>query len=89
MALGAIPIDVLRLVLGHGLRTVVVGVAFGLAGSVAITRTMQSLLFGVSPFDPSTLLLVTLLLGGVALLASYIPARQATKVDPMVALRHE
>ena len=89
IALGAIPVDVLRLVLGHALRTVVVGVAFGLAGSLAITRTMQSLLFGVSPFDPSTLLLVTLILGGVALLASYIPARQATKVDPMVALRNE
>jgi putative ABC transport system permease protein len=89
MALGAIPIDVLRLVLGHGLRTVVVGVAFGLAGSLALTRAMQSLLFGVSPADPATLLSVTLLLAGVALLASYVPARQATKVDPMVALRHE
>jgi putative ABC transport system permease protein len=89
IALGAVPIDVLRLVLGHGLRTVMLGVAFGLAGSLALTRTMQSLLFGVSPADPATLLGVTLLLAGVALLASYIPARQATKVDPMVALRHE
>ena len=89
MALGAMPIDVLRLVLGRGLRTVVAGVAFGLAGSLALTRAMQSLLFGVSPADPATLVFVTVLLAGVALLASYIPARQATKVDPMVALRHE
>jgi len=89
IALGAMPIDVLRLVLGLGLRTVAAGVAFGLAGSLALTRTMQSLLFGVSPADPATLLGVTILLAGVALLASYIPARQATKVDPMVALRHE
>ena len=89
MTLGAMPIDVLRLVLSHGLRTVVVGVAFGLAGSLALTRTMQSLLFGVSPADPATLLGVTLLLAGVAMLASFIPARQATNVDPMAALRHE
>ena len=89
MALGAMPIDVLRLVLGRGLRTVAAGVVFGLAGSLALTRTMQSLLFGVSPADPATFVSVTLLLAGVALLASYIPARQATKVDPMVALRHE
>jgi putative ABC transport system permease protein len=89
MALGAMPIDVLRLVLGYGLRTIGAGATFGLAGSMVLTRTMQSLLFGVSPTDPATLLFVTLLLAAVALLASYIPARQATKVDPMVALRHE
>jgi putative ABC transport system permease protein len=89
MALGAIPTDVLRLVLLNGLGTVAVGVAFGLGGSLALARTMQSLLFGVSPADPVTLLGVTLLLAGVALLASYLPAHQATKVDPLVALRHE
>ena len=89
MALGAVPGDVLRLVLAHGLGTVVAGVAFGLAGSFALTRAMQSLLFGVSPFDPITFLGVAFLLAAVALLASYIPARRATRIDPMVALRYE
>ncbi len=89
MALGAVPGDVLWMVLARSSWTVATGVAFGVAGSLALTRAMQSLLFGVSPADPATLLAVTLLLAAVALLASYIPARQATKVDPMVALRHE
>jgi putative ABC transport system permease protein len=89
MALGAVPGDVLWMVLTRSSRTVAAGVAFGVAGSLALTRAMQSLLFGVSPADPATFLFVTLLLAAVALLASYIPARQATKVDPMVALRHE
>jgi predicted permease len=89
MALGAVPGDVLRLVLSHSLGTVVAGVAFGFAGSFALTRAMASLLFGVSPIDPVTFLGVGFLLASVALFASYIPARRATKVDPMVALRHE
>jgi len=89
IALGAVPRDVLRLVLGQGSRTVTAGVAFGLAGSLALTRTMESLLYGVRPTDPATFAGVSLLLAAVALLASYVPARRAVKVDPMVALRHE
>jgi len=67
----------------------VAGVVIGIAGSVLLTRFMQSLLFGVSATDPITLTAVALLLTGVALLASYVPARSATQVDPMVALRYE
>jgi putative ABC transport system permease protein len=79
----------LRLVLSQGLLTTVVGVTIGIAGSFVLTRTMQSLLFGVSATDPVTLVGVALLLGSAALLACYVPARRATKVDPMVALRYE
>ena len=89
MALGASAPDVLRLVLGQGMLTTVVGVIIGIAGSFALTRAMQSLLFGVSATDPLTLAGVALLLGFAALLACYIPARRAAKVDPMVALRYE
>ena len=89
IALGASAPDVLRLVLSQGMLTTVVGVAVGIAGSFVLTRAMQSLLFGVSATDPVTLAGVALLLGFAALLASYIPARRATKVDPMVALRYE
>jgi predicted permease len=89
IALGASAPDVLRLVLSQGMLTTVVGVAVGIAGSFALTRAMQSLLFGVSATDPVTLAGVALLLSFSALLASYIPARRATKVDPMVALRYE
>jgi putative ABC transport system permease protein len=89
LALGAGSGDVLRMVLGQGLRTIFVGVAIGIAGSLALTRTMESLLFGVTATDPLTFGGVTLLLVGAALLACYIPARRATKVDPLVALRHE
>jgi putative ABC transport system permease protein len=66
-----------------------VGLAIGLAGSFVLTRAMQSLLFGVSATDPLTLAGVALLLGSASLLATYLPARRATRVDPMVALRHE
>jgi predicted permease len=89
MALGAGAPAVLRLVLSQGMVTTIVGVTIGLAGSFVLTRAMQSLLFGVSATDPVTLAGVALLLGFAALLASYIPARRASKVDPIVALRYE
>jgi putative ABC transport system permease protein len=89
VALGASSHDVLEMILGQGLRTIFIGVAIGIAGSLALTRTLRSLLFGVNATDPLTFAGVTLLLVVTALLACYIPARRATRVDPMVALRHE
>ena len=89
MALGAQGRDVLRMVVGQGLWLVGLGLGLGLAGALALTRLMSSLLFGVSAADPLTYAGIALLLGAVALLASYVPARRATKVDPMVALRYE
>jgi putative ABC transport system permease protein len=89
VALGAASGDVLRMILSQGLRTIFIGVAIGIAGSLALTRTVESLLFGVSATDPLTFGGVTLFLVGAALLACFIPARRATKVDPMVALRYE
>jgi putative ABC transport system permease protein len=89
IALGATSGVVLRMVLGQGIRTILVGLVIGIAGSLALTQTMSSLLFGVTPTDPVTFVGVTLLLVAVAVLACYIPARRATKVDPMEALRYE
>jgi putative ABC transport system permease protein len=89
MALGAQRGDVLKLVVGRGLRYVLGGVVVGLAASLALTRVMSSLLFEVSATDPATLAAITLGLVGVALLASYLPARRASKVDPLTALRYE
>jgi putative ABC transport system permease protein len=89
MAMGAGRGDVLRLVVWQGLGLAAIGTGIGLAASLAVTRLLRTLLFGVKPADPLTLAAVSLLLPAVALLASYIPARRATKVDPMVALRYE
>jgi putative ABC transport system permease protein len=89
VALGARSWDVLTMILTQGLRTILIGIAIGVAGSLAITRLLRSMLFGVTATDPLTFAAVILLLSGTALLACYIPARRATKVDPMVALREE
>jgi len=89
IALGATRSNVLGLVLRQGLVTAAIGVAIGIAGAIVLTRTLQSFLFGLSPTDPLTFAAVAFLLILVALLACYIPARRASKVDPMTALRYE
>jgi len=89
MALGAQQADVLRVIVGHGLRLMLIGLSIGVAGALIVTRWMSSVLFGVKPTDPFTFAVVAFVLGTVAFLASYIPARRAMRVDPMVALRYE
>jgi len=89
MALGATPAGILRLIVGHGMGIAAVGVCAGLMGALALTRFMRNLLFGVAPLDPATFVAVAVLLTAVALAASYLPARRAARIDPMVSLRSE
>jgi len=89
IALGAGSARVLRLVAGQGMMLAAAGIALGLAGSLALTRLMAGLLFEVRATDPVTFVLIPLLLGGVALVASVVPALRAMKVDPILALRYE
>jgi putative ABC transport system permease protein len=89
VALGAQRLDILRMALGEGLRISVIGLVAGLAGAMIVTRVFRSMLFGVGPADPATFVFVSGLLTAVAFLACYLPARRATCVDPLVALREQ
>ena len=89
MALGAPATQVVRLVLGQGLRTIGLGIVLGLAGAVGVTRLIEAQLFGVSPTDPVTFAWAPTALALVAMVACYLPARRASRVDPVVALRAE
>jgi ABC-type antimicrobial peptide transport system permease subunit len=89
MALGARRGDILKVVLNEAALIVIAGVGAGLLGSLLLTRFLQTLLFDIKPTDPLTFGALTILLSGVALLASFIPARRASRIDPLLALRHE
>jgi putative ABC transport system permease protein len=89
MALGAERGDVMKVVVGQGLRSALIGTGIGMVASLALTRFFATMLFGIKPTDPVTVVAVSLLLLMVTLFACYLPARRATKVDPMVALRYE
>ena len=89
MALGASHRDVVRMFVAQGMKLVLPGLAIGIAAALALTRVMTSLLFGVKPTDATTFILVSICLTAAALVACYLPARRATKVDPLVALRYE
>jgi putative ABC transport system permease protein len=89
MALGATRADIMWLVVGNGMLLTLIGIGIGVAASLLLTRVMASLLFGVTATDVPTFLGVSLVLAAVALIANYIPARRATRVDPVIALRYE
>jgi ABC-type antimicrobial peptide transport system permease subunit len=89
MAMGARRADVLRLVLLRGLKIGTIGVALGVAGALALSRLMSTLLYGVSPADPFTFAMVSMMMALIVLVACFVPAQRATRVDPMVALRYE
>ena len=89
LALGATPAHISRLVVRQGMALAITGVALGLAGAFALTRLIRSLLFGVQASDPVTFIAIAALLAVIALAASYIPARRAARIDPMVSLRWE
>jgi putative ABC transport system permease protein len=89
MALGAQPSEVLVLVLGQSMLITAIGIVSGLAGAAFATRYLQGMLFGLTPLDPATFVTGSLVFAAVAMLAAYLPARAATKVDPLVALRSE
>jgi len=89
MALGAERWNVMGLVMGQSAALIALGIALGLAGAAAFTRYLDTMLFGLTPRDPATFVTVSLTLAAIATLASYVPARRATRVDPLVALRHD
>jgi len=89
MAIGARPVDVFKMILGHGMKLALIGVALGLVGAFALTRLMATMLFGVKPTDAPTFAGISVLLISVALLACYLPGRRATKVQPTISLRYE
>jgi putative ABC transport system permease protein len=89
IAVGAQARDVFRLVIGQGMKLVIIGVTFGVLGAFGLTRLMAAMLFGTAPTDPTTFAGVALLLSAVALIACYLPGRRATKVDPVNSLRYE